>query len=184
MRFVRLAAVTASLASLGCKPTATDIYEALPNIGSTVPAFSYPAIDGSVLAPAALRGKPTVIALWSTTCSASRLALASIIAMDKEFAARGARVVILADDKNAAVVAAAIGREPVLAAIASNSLMDTFTHDQSVLPWRKAFALPTFLVLDREGRVVYRQIGVEQDGSQRLARVRGHLDSLLTHPAL
>jgi len=49
-----------------------------------------------------------------------------------------------------------------------------------VLPWRKAFALPTFLVLDAEGRVVYRQIGVEQDATHRLARVRAVMDSLLT----
>jgi hypothetical protein len=56
--------------------------------------------------------------------------------------------------------------------------MDTFTHGQSPLPWRKAFALPTFLVLNAEGRVIYRQIGIEQDTSWQLASVRARLDSL------
>lgn len=57
--------------------------------------------------------------------------------------------------------------------------MATCTHDQSVLPWRQTFSLPTFLVLDADGRVVYRQIGVEQDASRRLARVWAAVDSLL-----
>ncbi len=181
---MRFAALTLSLASLGCKPTQTDIYDALPSIGSSVPAFSYTAMDGSVLAPAALLGRPTVIALWSTTCSVSRQALASIIAMEKEYAPRGAHVVILADDRDAAAVAATLGHAPVVAAIGAGSLMRTFTHDQSVLPWRKAFALPTFLVVDRDGRIAYRQVGIERDASQRLGHVRGRLDSLLARPAL
>lgn len=185
MRLARFTRLAASLALLGCKPTPNDIYEALPAVGNLVPPFRYVALDGSVLTPESLRGKPTVIALWSTTCSASRLALASIAALNTAYAARGARVVILADDRDAAAVGATLAqtREPVLVALAANSLMDTFTHGQSRLPWRKAFALPTFLVLDPAGKVVYRQIGIEQDASQRLARVRTQVDSLLSQPA-
>jgi thiol-disulfide isomerase/thioredoxin len=185
MRFVQFAGLTLSLAALGCKPTVNDIYNALPSVGNAVPAFRYVALDGSVLTPASLRGKPTVIALWSTSCTASRLALASIIALHAEYAASGVRVVILADDRDAATVAATVRqpREAMPVALAANSLMDTFTHDQSILPWRKAFALPTFLVLDTDGTIVYRQIGIERDASQRLVGVRARVDSLLTHAA-
>jgi thiol-disulfide isomerase/thioredoxin len=174
-----------SLALLGCNPTANDIYEALPSIGSALPGFRYVALDGSVLTPASLLGKPTVIALWSTTCPSSRLALASIASLDAEYAARGARVVILADDRDAATVAATIGhvREPKFVALAANTLIGTFfAQHQSMLPWRKAFAFPTFLVLDTTGRIVYKQIGVERDASQRLAGVRGQVDTLLSRP--
>ena len=68
-------------------------------------------------------------------------------------------------------------------ALAAGTLMQTFTHDQSVLPWRKAFALPTFLVIDGAGQVVHRQIGIEADPKHRMKAVRALLDSLLTHPA-
>jgi thiol-disulfide isomerase/thioredoxin len=186
MRLLRFAGLIVSFALFGCKPTPNDIYNALPSLGGPVPAFHYVALDGSVLTSASLLGKPTVIALWSTTCSASRLALASIAALNAEYAGRGVRVVILADDRDSATVAATLARvrEPLFVALAANSLMDTFTHGQSVLPWRKAFALPTFLVLNAGGKIVYRQIGIEQDSSQRLARVRGRLDSLTLRPAL
>ena len=88
---------------------------------------------------------------------------------------------ILADDQDRAdvVTAFARARVHVSVALANHTLMDTFTHAQSPLPWRNAFALPTFMVLDATRRVVYRQIGIEQDATQQLARVRAQLDSLV-----
>jgi hypothetical protein len=160
------------------------MYAALPPAGSPVPAFQYAALDGSQLNADALRGGPAVVALWSSRCSASRLALDALGALHAEYAPRGARVVILADDREQGAVNSLLQQADVRApvALAAGSLMSTFTHDQSPLPWRKAFALPTFLVLDSAGRVIYKQIGVELDESARLSRVRAHLDSLLAGP--
>ncbi len=179
------AALAASIMVAGCKPTGDDMYAALPAEGDQVPEFRYAALDGAVLNPSALRGRPAVVALWSSTCSASRLALDAIGAVHATYEPRGARVLVLADDADRTQVAPLLAqaglRIPV--ALTSRTLIDTFTHDQSVLPWRKAFALPTFLVVDAQGRVVYRQIGIEADPSQQLRRVRAQLDSLLGAPS-
>ena len=185
MRFTPLLAAAIALALLGCKPGVDDIYSALPALGGPLPAFRYVGLDGSVLTPETLRGKPTVVALWSTTCSASRLALASLGALDAKYASRGARVIILANDRDSAAVASLLARAGVRASVAlgAGTLLDTFTHGQSVLPWRKAFGLPTFFVLDAGGKMVYRQIGIERDARQQLGRVRASLDSLLPRPA-
>lgn len=176
--------LAAALLAAGCTPTVDDVYAALPAEGAPVPAFRYAALDGAVLDPAALRGRPAVVALWSSSCSASRRALEAIGAAHAAYAPRGAGVVLLADDGDRArvepLLARSGGRVPV--ALTGETLMDTFTHGQSILPWRKAFALPTFLVLDTQGRVVYRQIGIEAEPSQQLGRVRAHLDSLLAAP--
>jgi thiol-disulfide isomerase/thioredoxin len=183
-RLARLLVVAPALAALGCKPTSDDMYAALPSVGSPVPAFQYASLDGPPLNADALRGGPAVVALWSSRCSASRLALAALSALHAEYAPRGARVVVLADDRDQGAIDSLLRQADVRApvALASGSLMDTFTHHQSPLPWRKAFALPTFLVLDPAGRVIYRQIGVELEESARLSRVRTHLDSLLAGP--
>jgi len=177
----RIMAVTVALSALACKPNSDDFYAALPAVGTSVPAFRYATTDGAILDPAALRGRPAVVALWASTCSASRLALESLGALHREYASRGAAVVILADDRERAAVDSLVAAARVTApvALAGETLIATFTHGQSVLPWRKAFALPTLLVLDADGRVVYRQIGVERDAAHRLARVRAVMDSLL-----
>lgn len=178
----RIVAVTVAVSALACKPNSDDFYAALPAVGTPVPAFRYATTGGAMLDPAALRGRPAVVALWASTCSASRLALESLGALHREYASRGAAVVILADDRDRTAVDSLVATANVTAAVAlaGETLMATFTHDQSVLPWRKAFALPTFLVLDVDGRVVFRQIGVEQDVAHRLTRVRAVMDSLLT----
>lgn len=177
----RIMAVTVALSALACTPNRDDYYAALPAVGTSVPAFRYATAEGAILDPAALRGRPAVVALWASECSASRLALESLGALHREYASRGAAIVILADDRERAAVDSLVAAARVTApvALAGETLIATFTHGQSVLPWRKAFALPTFLVLDADGRVVYRQIGVERDAAHRLVRVRAVMDSLL-----
>lgn len=184
MRLRHFAIPVGILTVLSCTATITDNYAALPAIGSEVPAFRYTTFDRVVLTPQSIRGRPTVIALWATTCSASRLAIKSLSALQSAYAPLGANVVILADDRDSVVVSSLLEQTAVqpTVALAAGTLMDTFTHGQSPLPWRKAFALPTFLVLDAAGRVVYRQIGIERSAAQQLERVRATLDSLLSHP--
>jgi hypothetical protein len=184
MRLPVFAAAAATFAVIGCHATASDDYAALPAVGSQVPVFRYAEFDGSTVTPESLRGRPALLALWATTCSASRLALTSLAKLHGAYALRGAHVMILADDHDSAAVATVFLRAGVHTPVAlgAGTLMDAFTHGQSILPWRKAFALPTFLVLDATGRVVYRQIGIEQDARNQLARVRYVLDSLLASP--
>lgn len=189
MRILRFAAPAAAaaavLAVLGCVSNVDDPYTVLPAIGSQVPSFRYTALDSRVVTPESLLGRPTVIVLWSTTCPASRAALASIAALDAAYVPRGAHVVILANDSDSADVASALAATGahVPAALGAGTLRDTFTHGQSALPWRKTFPLPTFLVLDAAGKIAYRQAGIELDPAKRLEYIRTKLDSLLARPA-
>ena len=184
MRLLLAAVFLLSSGAVGCRPTADEIYAVLPPIGSQVPAFSYATISGTTVTPESLSGRPTVIAFWSTTCTASLMALKSIAALQVAYAPRGANVVILADDRDSAVVASLFSRLGVQtpAALGAGTLEATFSHGQSVLPWKKTFPFPTFLVLDVTGKVVYRQFGIERDSASRLERVRARLDSLLANP--
>lgn len=183
MRLNQLAVLCVVVMLAGCKRSYDDNYVVLPAVGTAAPAFRYATLAGGILTDESLRGTPSVVALWSSKCSVSRLALASLGALDADYAGR-ARVVILADDADRSAVAPLVAQAGVRApvALAAGTLMQTFTHDQSALPWRKAFGLPTFLVFDRAGHVVHRQVGIEPDQKHRMETVRALLDSLLSHP--
>ncbi len=144
----------------------------LPAIGSTVPAFAYAGLDAGTVTSASLHGAPTVVALWSSTCPASREALSAIVALHTELAADGIRVVLLANDTTMAALSALradFGAVPV--AFAAGALQAVFSQTR-LGPWRRALGLPAFLVLDRASIVRYRQVGIEQSAVDQLVELR------------
>ena len=152
----------------------------LPDVGQPVPAFDLPALDGSRVTSRSVTGRPALIALWSSDCAASRLALQALASIEKDYAARGVRVIVLADDGDAkklqTVLDAAKVKLPV--AYASGNLDDIFDADRQM--WQKTFALPSFLILDEKGRVAGKDFGVPLEEAQksavRLQSVRDSLD--------
>ena len=186
MRHVAVA-LLAIAAVASCDRRPISAYAALPREGSPVPAFRLPLVGGGAVASDTLRGAPTLLVLWSTTCGQSRRALRAVDQIRADYAARGARVLILADDADPARVRAVFdsvgARTPV--AYASGRLDDLFDRSAGAperAAERVAFALPSFLVLDPTGRVAVRAAGVEV-GPVRLERLRVRLDSLLATPA-
>ena len=163
---------------LGCDTR--TLGDRLPDVGQPVPAFDLPALDGSRVTSRSVTGRPALIALWSSDCGASRLALQALASIEKDYAARGVRVIVLADDGDAkklqAVLDAAKVKLPV--AYASGNLDDIFDGDRQM--WQKTFALPSFLILDEKGRVAGKDFGVALDEAQknsvRLQSVRDSLD--------
>lgn len=151
----------------------------LPAIGTALPSFSYPALDTGTVSSASLLGSPAVVALWSSTCSASREALGAIVALHAELAPRGVRVVLLADDVTLGTLRIMQGDFAALTvAHAASALKQSFSHTR-LGPWRRELGLPSFLVVDRTAVVRYRQVGIEQSASVRLVEVRRQIDDML-----
>ncbi|TAM78254.1 hypothetical protein EPN44_01270 [bacterium] len=65
------------------------------SVGASVPPFSYRLIDGKVLTPAALRGRPYVLWLMATWCSSCQGGTAVVAQHIAELRARGISVVQL-----------------------------------------------------------------------------------------
>lgn len=167
-------------AMLGCKQSYQRALEALPTEGDALPAFTLPLLSGDSIDSAELRGQTVIVALWSTTCGASRLALESMSALNAEYAAHGVRLLVLADDAEPTSVqyvldSAGVQLEVALAAGKISSILAPSSRGV----WTSGVALPSFLVMDRSGVVRHRVIGVEQDPVPRMDRVRMAVDRVL-----
>jgi peroxiredoxin len=151
-------------------------YLSLPAVGTAVPQFSFHTVTGAVVSDQSLRGSPTVLAFWSTGCSASRRLLKDIETLHTEYAARGVRIVILAEDslpdllryRDSVGVSVEMAAAPDLMSIFDGSA--TAPERASV---RVQWALPLFMVVDRQGRVVMR------DGGPAFRQIRDVLDAEL-----
>src|SRR5215203_2646884 len=124
----------ASLFSCSARP----LSDRLPAVGQAVPSFDLPALDGSRITSASITGKPALIALWASDCSASRLALQALTSIQKDYAARGVRVIILADDEDPTKLRAFLESAKVKLPIgyASGRLDDIFDGKRHV--WEKS----------------------------------------------
>jgi len=177
---MRAAFVVLLLSLIGCQRGLQGALDVLPAEGSVLPSFSFEQLDGSRVTAADLRGQPTVLALWSSTCGKSRMALAGIAALHGEYASRGVRVLVLANDASARAVQSVVDSAGVTVpmALAAGEITRVFAPSER-WPWQGGVALPSFLVLDRDGVVRHRVIGIEADPARRMERVRQALASLL-----
>ncbi|MGE0438991.1 MAG: TlpA family protein disulfide reductase [Gemmatimonadales bacterium] len=166
------------LSVFGCNRGLQGAYDRLPPEGARLPPFEFPSLDGTTLTSSALTGRPVVLALWSTTCGASRQALAAILTLRAEYEPRGIDVILVADDRDPSTVTDVLssveGQVPTV--LASGAIARVFGQT-SRWPWQ-GLALPSFLVLDANGVVRRRVVGVEADSTKRLDRVRHAVDAL------
>lgn len=161
---------------------------ALPAVGTQLPDFRLPTLDGDTLTAARLHGRPVVLALWSLHCGVSQGALAGIDRLRRDYAERGVSVVLLADDGDTTALRRALAAAGVQTPVAYadgrlRRLFDHSRHAPERARYRVRFALPGFLVVDANGQVVHREAGVPlaefQSRRVQLQRVRDRLDSLV-----
>ena len=165
---------------VGCQRSLQDSEDALPAVGAVLPSFSLVQLDGRRVTAADLHGRPSVVALWSSTCSKSRLALAGIAALHREYADRGVRVLVLANDASAEAVQAVLDSAGLSVPVAlADGQIDRLFATSKRWPWQQGVALPSFLVVDGTGVVRRRVAGIEQNPADRMQRVRGALSELI-----
>ena len=153
---------------------------ALSRPGDSVPQFKLPLRDSSYITSADLRGRPTVLFLWSTHCPTSRRALAEYRDLQRRYTHR-AEVMLLSDDASDKELAllpsvladSAVGGRVALARGALARLFDRSRTAPERDTARIEFVLPAYLVIDSNGKVAGRSWGPDATA------VRATLDSLL-----
>ncbi|HVB99645.1 MAG TPA: TlpA disulfide reductase family protein [Candidatus Dormibacteraeota bacterium] len=118
-----------------------------------VPSFSVRSLTGQTLDPAEWKGKVVILNFWATWCTPCRFEIPELESLQKRFQGSLQVVGLSVDDGSASQVQAfvkSIGFDyPV--AMASEQLQDEFGG---------ILALPTSFVINRDGRVVQKHVGL------------------------
>jgi thiol-disulfide isomerase/thioredoxin len=117
-----------------------------------IAAFSLPDLAGATIDTAAWRGKVTMVNFWGTWCPPCRAEIPDLIALQRRYA-DGLQIIGIADDVSDAVVLEFARQHGI------NYRLAMITDEL-----RSAFrirALPTTVIVDREGRVVQKHVGLQ-----------------------
>lgn len=142
-----------------------------PPIGAAAPAFSLPTVEGGMFRLADTGNRVTVLNFWATWCEPCRDEIPALITLQEDLRDRGLRIVGISieDDSRAAVA----------------SFVDTFPFNYPLLVEGRSVAVeygahvavPTTVVVDRQGRIAARLYGALHRDS-----LESHVEPLLAMP--
>jgi peroxiredoxin len=154
------AAAIGVLMSSGSEPAARGeaAKAAAPVAGAAMPDFRLPSADGRELGPRDLRGRVVLYEFWATWCAPCHVQVEILKKMWPEATARGIEFVAIAAGEPAAVVRAHLERDPYPYPV-------LFDPDDRVGGALDVLGLPTLVVADREGRIVWRHTGLVDEST-------------------
>jgi thiol-disulfide isomerase/thioredoxin len=137
--------------------------------GQPVPAFSGATPDGGTVGSETIAGKVALVNFWASWCGPCQRELPALKAVQDEFAARGFTVIAVNVDKEPALADRLIARVQPNYPI----LLDP---ESEVMGAFDVMAMPTSVLIDREGRMVKLHTGFSEAWIEEL---RAQIESLL-----
>ena len=147
-------------------PPASNSYmqQGLTDVDRTLPAFSLPALDDTLWTPESLEGKPWVINFWATWCPPCIEEIPSMNAAYAVLEPQGVGMLAVNAGEGALAVEAFLQKISI-------EFPNVLGDMDSLSNW-SIKALPTTIVVDADGQVVYEALGPrEWDDDALLQRV-------------
>ena len=124
------------------------------DVGATMPPYQATLLDGKPFDLAAERGRNVVfLNLWATWCGPCRFEIPELEKMHAKYAARGFEVVGVSVDEGGAEAVKPFAKEQT---IGYPIALDPSGKIANIL---QTTVLPTSVLIDRNGKIVWRRIG-------------------------
>lgn len=148
-----------AVVAAGCKPAEKAVAgkkSAAPTgteVGMVLPDYSAMNIDGSKFDVAGRRGKVVLLNVWATWCGPCRFEIPELQRIHDAYAARGFEVVGVSVDES--------GVEPVKQFVDEQKMRYPVALDPQgkLATILQTSVLPTSVLLDREGKIVWKKYG-------------------------
>ena len=172
MRIALVVLLLAALMGGGCSrkaegpagDTAAPAPATAAEVGKPMPQYSAKWLDGSQFNLAAERGNVVLLNLWATWCGPCRFEIPELQQMHEKFSAQGFKVIgVSVDEGSANMVKNFVDEQKVTYPVAHDpegrlaGLFDTTV-------------LPTSVIIDRTGKVVWKSVGIVMQSDQEMMR--------------
>ena len=141
---------------------AADIAPARTDVGDPMPPYSATLLDGKPFNLAGEKGNVVFLNVWATWCGPCRFETPELQALQNQYAANGLKVIgVSVDEGDTAAVKTFIAEQKITYSIAVDPEGRIATLVQTTV-------LPASLLIDRNGKIVWRQIGAIMPNDAKL----------------
>ena len=134
------------------------------DVGSAMPEYTSSWLDGSKFELAARRDKVVLLNVWATWCGPCRYEIPELQALHDRYASRGFEVIgVSVDESGVDAVRKFVEEQKMTYPI----VLDAEGKLASML---QTSVLPTSIIVDRTGKIVWKKFGLIQPGDQELKK--------------
>ncbi|MEA2166303.1 MAG: hypothetical protein QOK37_4430 [Thermoanaerobaculia bacterium] len=142
--------------------TAAEPELARTDVGDAMPAYTATFLDGKPLNLAVEKGNVVFLNVWATWCGPCRFETPELQALQNQYAAAGLKVIGVSVDEG--------DSEPVKTFVAEQKITYPIAVDPEgrIATLVQTTVLPTSLLIDRNGKIVWRQVGAVMPNDAKL----------------
>jgi cytochrome c biogenesis protein CcmG/thiol:disulfide interchange protein DsbE len=142
--------------------TTSETEAARTDVGDSMPAYSATYLDGKPLSLSNEKGNVVFLNVWATWCGPCRFETPELQALQNQYAGSGLKVIgVSVDEGEDEAVKTFVAEQKITYPIAVDPEGRIATLVQTTV-------LPTSLLIDRNGKIVWRQIGAVMPNDAKL----------------
>ncbi len=144
------------------KEEPADLSSARTDVGDPMPPYSAKYLDGKAMTLAGEKGNVVFLNVWATWCGPCRFETPELQALQTQYAAKGLKVIgVSVDEGDTEAVKTFVAEQKITYPIAVDP-------EGRIANLVQTTVLPTSLLIDRTGKIVWRQIGAIMPNDAKL----------------